>query len=1198
MGKIIGKIFKFILILFILAVLGALGFWLVYFKGWPWWFAAALVAGIIGLWVGFLFIKKYLLRSRERQFVQRVIDQDTEAIERAPVSQRHEMLELQEHWKESVKRLQQSHLRKKGNPLYALPWFLIMGESRTGKTSAVKNAQQSTPMSEISRSSGLSGTRNCDWWFFDQAILLDTAGRYTIPIDEGPDLEEWKQFLVLLSKYRRREPLNGVIAAISADKLLAADETHLREEGQSIRQRIDQMMRTVGAKFPVYILITKMDLIHGFTEFNQQLPEGSVAQAMGYTNTAFKIFWRDVMEEAVRSILKSLKNLRFLLMHHAPDPAPGAILFPNEFERMIPGMQAFLDAVFEENPYQETLLFRGLFFSSALRKGSPASEFLTVTDIQPELPVENDHDEGFYLKEFFAGVLPNDRDLFTPLREFVVWRRLTQSLGLFSWVLVSLALCGLLGFSFYHNHFAIEGFTSDFDNPPRLEKDRATNLLMLDKMRREIKEMEKANKTWLLPRFGLHQSIHIVDRLKQDYVKLFQEGFLSPLENKLVSNIERVNKHISEDQFVDYVGYTVAQIGVLSAYVAGKKLPLENEFRLIATDLLVTEDRKMLPEIADKFGSIYYSYLVWNKDPTDAERRLEEFRRALIDLIDKRGRDLRWLVRKWIPDAPAIHLGNFWGSAAIGDPKEKIFVPGAFTTSGRKHIEEFISYIEAALGIKESKLALAKVNLGAEFNKKSKGKKAASTQTKGRLLEQFEKRKKEFWVWYHQQFYREWYRFIERFREAEKRITTVTVWQRLATVMTTDENPYFQLLQKAADEIEALHDGGQTPKWTDMLIRLNEVRALAKTQQEKKQSFTAKIVDKTENLKKDVAQKVDKKEARQLENKIKQAGAWKDYVTSLEKIQLGVSSRKQCFDIYSATFSYSSGSGKQSGEQSQSPLTEAYTNYYKLKTMMTARSNFPVIWDLVFGPEDFLMTYAAEQAACFLQEQWQEQVLSYLQGIDPEKVPHLLFGKTEGVVWKFLDSMAKPFIGRNQTGYFARRDFRKNALPLSGELIHFLNGGTTGVIEHQPDYTVSFETLPLDVNDDAKVEPYGSNLQISCADKKFALENYNYPKSATFKWSPDKCGDVNLTIAFPDLNLEKSYKGKMGFADFLKDYRDGTHTYRPEDFPEQKDHLKQFGVSWIKLSYKITGSEPVIQLLNRAPTKVPQQIVLCDFKEE
>ena len=88
-----------------------------------------------------------------------------------------------------------------------------------------------------------------------------------------------------------------------------------------------------------------------------------------------------------------------------------------------------------------------------------------------------------------------------------------------------------------------------------------------------------------------------------------------------------------------------------------------------------------------------------------------------------------------------------------------------------------------------------------------------------------------------------------------------------------------------------------------------------------------------------------------------------------------------------------------------------------------------------------------------------------------------------------------------------------------------LPAGTKGVINYQPEYTVTFETLPLDVNDDAKVEPHAGNLQVNCADKKFVLENYNYPKKASFTWSPDKCGDVSLTIFFPDITLQRTYKG-------------------------------------------------------------------------
>jgi len=590
-------------------------------------------------------------------------------------------------------------------------------------------------MSEISRSSGLSGIRNCDWWFFDQAVILDTAGRYTIPIDEGPDLEEWKQFLVLLSKYRKKEPLNGVIVAISADKLVKADEAQLREEGQSIRQRIDQMMRTVGAKFPIFILITKMDLVHGFCEFNKNLPSEYVAQAMGYTNTALRIYWRDVLEEAVSSILRSLKNLRFLLAHHAKDAAPGAILFPTEFKSMIPGTAIFLEAVFEENPYQETPLFRGLYFSSALRKKSPASEFLTVTGLQVDMQADPSPGDGLFLKDFFAGILPKDRDLFAPLREFVLWRRLKRSLGLLSWGLICLAVCGLLGLSYYHNYTSIKDFRKTFYDPPALGKEYATDLLMLDKMRLEILDMERKNHLWILPRFGLNHSIRMVDDLKQHYLRLFGEDFLLPLDEKLMMHIESASR-ISEDDFVDYTGYVVAQIGVLSAHLGGKQPPQGNEFRLIVSNLLTDLDPKLIPEIAQKFGDVYFAYLNWNRDSTDTVAKLDEFKIALVDLIEKKGQDLRWLVHGWIPETIGIRIDDFWGTSVVGNAHASIYIPGAFTQEGRKHIETFISYIETALG------------------DKVKGDTGPSISAGQEAVKLFRKRKKEFWAWYRQEFFR------------------------------------------------------------------------------------------------------------------------------------------------------------------------------------------------------------------------------------------------------------------------------------------------------------------------------------------------------------------------------------------------------------------------------------------------------------
>src|SRR4030042_230581 len=278
------KFFKIFLIIAAVLIVLMLIFGLVLRMEWPWWVGLFLVLVLLGLGIGFLFLRKIWLRRREQLFVQQVIEQDESQLKNLAAKEKDEMKELQERWKEAIEALRKSHLRKHGNPLYVLPWYLVMGESGSGNTTSINSAHLSSPFVEVRRTAGISGTRNCDWWFFEQAILLDTAGRYAIPVDEGRDKEEWKKFLQLLVKYRKKEPLHGLIVTIAADKLMQSAPEPLEQDGKNIRRRIDELMRVLGAKFPVYILVTKCDLVQGMIQFCDQLPENSLDPPLGYIN--------------------------------------------------------------------------------------------------------------------------------------------------------------------------------------------------------------------------------------------------------------------------------------------------------------------------------------------------------------------------------------------------------------------------------------------------------------------------------------------------------------------------------------------------------------------------------------------------------------------------------------------------------------------------------------------------------------------------------------------------------------------------------------------------------------------------------------------------------------------------------------------------------------------------------------------------
>lgn len=176
------KALKIFLLITLVLLIVLVVFGLVLTLGWPWWMGGFILAGIIGFILILMFIRRLLLRRREKNFVNQVIAQDEASLKGVDMGEAERLRDLQGRWKEAIDALKSSHLKQYGNPLYVLPWYLVIGESGSGKTTAIKNAGLSSPFAEVSRTSGLSGTRNCDWWFFEQAVLLDTAGRYAIDL--------------------------------------------------------------------------------------------------------------------------------------------------------------------------------------------------------------------------------------------------------------------------------------------------------------------------------------------------------------------------------------------------------------------------------------------------------------------------------------------------------------------------------------------------------------------------------------------------------------------------------------------------------------------------------------------------------------------------------------------------------------------------------------------------------------------------------------------------------------------------------------------------------------------------------------------------------------------------------------------------------------------------------------------------------
>lgn len=275
-----------------------------------------------------------------------------------------------------------------GQYLYQLPWYMFVGAPGSGKTTALTHSGLQFPLREAMGSGaigGVGGTRHCDWWFTDEAVLLDTAGRYTTQDSYSEvDKAAWGGFLDLLKKHRRQRPVNGVIVALSVSDLLQQTEAQRQTQAQAIRARINELYERLGLRFPVYVIITKCDLLAGFSEFFETFGREERAQVWGVT---FKLLQDPQPDTALASFPAEFDALERQLqgrvlerVQQERDLSRRALLysFPQQFASIGDNLTRFLNTVFEANRYQQPALLRGVYFTSGTQEGSPIDRVLSA----------------------------------------------------------------------------------------------------------------------------------------------------------------------------------------------------------------------------------------------------------------------------------------------------------------------------------------------------------------------------------------------------------------------------------------------------------------------------------------------------------------------------------------------------------------------------------------------------------------------------------------------------------------------------------------------------------------------------------------------------------------------------------------------------------------------------------------------------
>ncbi|SEH08092.1 type VI secretion protein IcmF/TssM N-terminal domain-containing protein [Candidatus Venteria ishoeyi] len=259
---------------------------------------------------------------------------------------------------------------------YDIPWFLMLGETGAGKSTALLNSGLPQPFGNPPDFDNPSHEKGCDWWFFNEGIVLDMNGDSILYQDETTDQyvsddKGWQSLLTLLQHKRTKRPIDGVILTIPATDLVgeqrAAREV-MQNKAEQLYEKLCTAQKILGMRVPVYILVSKCDVVSGFQDFCQVLPERLTQDIFGWSNpfSLETVYNSNLVETAFQKLYQDLNETQLELVTVANEKISNNdsfLLFPHEMRPVFKQLRIYLDRVFKTSTYHEPFFFRGIYFT-------------------------------------------------------------------------------------------------------------------------------------------------------------------------------------------------------------------------------------------------------------------------------------------------------------------------------------------------------------------------------------------------------------------------------------------------------------------------------------------------------------------------------------------------------------------------------------------------------------------------------------------------------------------------------------------------------------------------------------------------------------------------------------------------------------------------------------------------------------------
>jgi type VI secretion system protein ImpL len=184
--------------------------------------------------------------------------------------------------------------------------------------------------------------------------------------------------MLALRRARHCCPAEGIVIAVSVERLMNADEVARKRCANVLRARVDMAYRAFGQRVPVYVVVTQCDRLAGFEDFVCDSTEPALDRPLGVVFPASSDVgseaWSAFFARGFEALVSQARRQSIERMPVRADSrrATQVYRFPSSLAELRVPLARFLEDAFASSPdLFESICLRGVNLTAVLSHGTP-----------------------------------------------------------------------------------------------------------------------------------------------------------------------------------------------------------------------------------------------------------------------------------------------------------------------------------------------------------------------------------------------------------------------------------------------------------------------------------------------------------------------------------------------------------------------------------------------------------------------------------------------------------------------------------------------------------------------------------------------------------------------------------------------------------------------------------------------------------